>query len=104
MKVTAILNPLSGKKRALETRSVAEQLAEESGVELQVRVIEGPGHGTELARAAVQAGQERVISIGGDGTLNAIAAGLIGSEVGLGVVAMGSGNGYARSLKLPLVP
>ena len=104
MKVTVILNPLSGKKRAPETRYTAERLAAELGITIDVRTIEGPGHGTELARGAVEAGHDRVVSIGGDGTLNAVAAGLIGTDTALGVVAMGSGNGYARSLKLPLRP
>ncbi len=104
MKVTAIINPLSGKKRAPEARAVAERLARELGHELHVRMIEGPGHGTDLARQAVNDGHDRVLSIGGDGTLNAVAAGLVGSNTALGVVAMGSGNGYARSLKLPLRP
>jgi diacylglycerol kinase (ATP) len=45
-----------------------------------------------------------VISVGGDGTLNAIATGLIGSKMPLGMVPMGSGNGYVRSLGLPLDP
>ncbi len=45
-----------------------------------------------------------MISVGGDGTLNAIGGGLVGTKVPLGIVAMGSGNGYARSQKLPLRP
>jgi diacylglycerol kinase family enzyme len=79
-------------------------MAQELGVELTVRVIDGVGHGTELAREAVTSGADRVISVGGDGTLNAIGGGLVGTKVPLGIVAMGSGNGYARSQKLPLRP
>lgn len=104
MNVTLILNPRSGKRKALSVLSVARGLAGELGHHLTERVIEGPGHGTELARAAVLEGAERVICVGGDGTLNAVAAGLVGTPVGLGIVAMGSGNGYARSLQLPLKP
>lgn len=104
MKATLILNPRSGKKRALSVRETARMLAKELGVDLTEKVIEGPGHGTRLAQEAADAGQQRVISVGGDGTLNAIAAGLVGSNVALGIVAMGSGNGYARSQKLPLKP
>lgn len=104
MNVTLILNPRSGKRKALSVLSVARGLAGELGHRLTERVIEGPGHGTELARAAVLEGAERVICVGGDGTLNAVAAGLVGTPVGLGIVAMGSGNGYARSLQLPLKP
>lgn len=104
MNITLILNPRSGKRKALTVLEAARGLAESLGHRLTERVIEGPGHGTELARAAVQEGAERVICVGGDGTLNAVAAGLVGSSVGLGIVAMGSGNGYARSLQLPLKP
>lgn len=104
MKATLILNPRSGKRRALSVRELADHIAREHGVELIQRVIEAPGHGTELAKEAVAAGQDRVISVGGDGTLNAIAAGLVGTTVPLGIVAMGSGNGYARSQQLPLDP
>lgn len=104
MRATLILNPRSGKKRALSVRETARTLAKEFDVDLTEKVIEGPGHGTRLAQEAAAAGQQRVISVGGDGTLNAIAAGLVGSDVALGIVAMGSGNGYARSQKLPLRP
>ena len=104
MKATLILNPRSGKRRAMSVLAAAGRLAQKHGIELTEKVIEGPGHGSELAKEAVAAMQDRVISVGGDGTLNAIAAGLVGTAVPLGVVAMGSGNGYARSQKLPLKP
>lgn len=104
MKAMLVMNPRSGKKQALSVRALAERIARELDVVLDIRTIEGPGHGTVLAKEAVAKGYQRVISIGGDGTNNAIAAGLIGTEVALGIVAMGSGNGYARSIGLPLKP
>lgn len=102
MRATIIYNPRSGKKHAPRIKTIAAGMAQELGTELQLREIEGPGHGRELALKAVRSGSERVISVGGDGTNNAIAQGLIGSHIPMGVVAMGSGNGYARSLGLPL--
>lgn len=104
MRATLILNPRSGKKRALGVREIAGRVAQELGVDLTEKVIDGPGDGTRFAQEAVAAGQDRVISVGGDGTLNAIAAGLVGERTSLGIVPMGSGNGYARSQKLPLDP
>jgi YegS/Rv2252/BmrU family lipid kinase len=102
MKAAIIINPFAGKRRhAPRVRRLAERLAADLGVALSVKMIEGPGHGSELARAAVSAGAERVLCAGGDGTLNAVATGLIGTRVPLGVVPMGSGNGYSRSLGLP---
>lgn len=102
MRATLIMNPRSGKRRALAVAEEARRIAAKQGVTLTERVITKPGHGTEFARAAVSAGEDRVIAVGGDGTLNAIAAGLVGSHTPMGIVAMGSGNGYARSLGLPL--
>ncbi len=104
MKATLIYNPRSGKKRAPLILEVAPRIAAELDVELDIQAIEGPGHGTLLAEQAVAQGAQRIISVGGDGTNNAIAQGMMGSDVALGVVAMGSGNGYARSLRLPLDP
>jgi diacylglycerol kinase (ATP) len=102
MKASIIINPFAGKRRhAPRVRRLAEKLAADLGVSLSVKMIEGPGHGSELARAAVGAGAERVLCAGGDGTLNAVATGLIGTRIPLGVVPMGSGNGYSRSLGLP---
>jgi len=104
MKVTIILNPSSGKQRASTLRANAEALARAQHVALTVRVIEGPGDGKRFAQEAVTEGADRVIGVGGDGTLNAIAGGLVGTPVPLGIVPMGSGNGYARSLKVPRDP
>ncbi|MEZ4759055.1 MAG: acylglycerol kinase family protein [Flavobacteriales bacterium] len=58
-------------------------------------------HGTEPTVAGN--GADRVLCAGGDGTLNAVACGLLGSDVPLGIVPEGSGNGYS-SLGLPQEP
>lgn len=102
MKMALIINPFAGRRRsAPRVRRLAEKMAADRGVALTVEMIQGPGHGRELACQAVSAGAERVLCVGGDGTLNAVAAGLIGTGVPLGVVPAGSGNGYAHSLGLP---
>ncbi|MBL7982326.1 MAG: diacylglycerol kinase family lipid kinase [Flavobacteriales bacterium] len=104
MKAMVIYNPRSGKKQAPRIGAIAARMEKALNIQLDVRAIEGPGHGTELAKEAVANGYDRVISVGGDGTNNAIAQGLLGSQVPMGIVAMGSGNGYARSIGLPLEP
>ena len=102
MKVRAILNPRAGVSRD-EARRAAER-GHPRWNDFDLSVTEGPGHATELARAAAASGAELVISVGGDGTANEVARGLIGSASALGIVPAGSGNGLARALRIPLRP
>jgi YegS/Rv2252/BmrU family lipid kinase len=102
VRVRAILNPRAGVSRD-EARRAAES-GHPRWDDFDLAVTEGPGHATELARAAVGAGAELVISVGGDGTANEVARGLLGSATALGIVPMGSGTGLARALRLPLRP
>lgn len=104
MKAVSVINPRSGKGKAGSMRKPVEQLARQLGADLHVHLVQHPGDGTRFAQQAVAQGAHRVITIGGDGTLNAVAAGLVGTGVPLGIVPMGSGNGYARSLGLPRDP
>lgn len=60
------------------------------------------GHGRELAAEAVTQGIPNVISVGGDGTMNEIASSLLHTNTRLGIIPMGSGNGLARHLTIPL--
>jgi len=62
------------------------------------------GHATELAADAVKRGVNRVLTIGGDGTINEAAQSLRRSGTSLGIVPIGSGNGLARHLSIPLNP
>jgi diacylglycerol kinase (ATP) len=102
LKVRAILNPRAGvaAKRAL----AAVRRGRPSWTDLTVAVTTGPGDARTLAVEAAQAGAELVLSVGGDGTANEAAQGLLGSPTALGIVPVGSGNGLARCLRIPLDP
>jgi YegS/Rv2252/BmrU family lipid kinase len=102
VRIRAILNPRAGlaAQRALE----ALRTDRASWPAIEVCLTEGPGDARRLARSAADDGVEVVLAVGGDGTANETAWGLLGSETALGIVPMGSGNGLARTIGLPLVP
>lgn len=56
----------------------------------------------ETLREAMEAGAQRILVGGGDGTLSLAASVLAGTDTVLGVIPLGTGNDFARSLGLPL--
>jgi diacylglycerol kinase (ATP) len=54
-----------------------------------------------VLREALEGGVRRVLLGGGDGTLHAMLPHLLGREVTLGVLPLGTGNDFARSLGIP---
>ncbi len=69
---------------------------------VEARAVDAPEQLPLLVRAAVRGGAGRVVVGGGDGTLSAAANELWQHDVVLGVLPLGTGNDFARSLDLPL--
>lgn len=61
-----------------------------------------PLEAKEFAKKAIEQNASRIIAIGGDGTVNEIGSVLTATTTPLGIIPMGSGNGLARHLQLPL--
>ncbi len=99
-----IVNPRSGKKnKADEIKNrIKEHFHHQTSHHYRMIFTEGPGHGRVIARDSVSEGIDYVVSVGGDGTMNEVAGGLVNSETIFGVIPTGSGNGFARSLGIPL--
>lgn len=103
MKIHFIFNPYSGSlRRNANVLPLLRDFVGRRQLDAELRVTEGPGHATVLAREAVAAGCDRVVAVGGDGTMNEIAQALVHSPTALALVPCGSGNGMARHLGLPL--
>jgi YegS/Rv2252/BmrU family lipid kinase len=102
MKIRFILNPFSGRNRRRPWLApYIREFIGKSHLDASLVVTTHPGHATELARAALVDGCDRVIAVGGDGTMNEVAQALLKSRVALGLVPCGSGNGLALHLGLP---
>ena len=100
MSIYFVMNPKSGTTTTAQKNKVKLLVSKLPNV--QFLFTEYAGHATEIAQKAVIEGIEKVIAIGGDGTVNEVARGLMGSETTLGIIPIGSGNGLARHLQIPL--
>lgn len=103
-----IINPIAGHgthgRRLAEHISLARETLARAGIEVDIEATGGPGDAHRLAAEAVQRGVGLVIAWGGDGTINEVGSALLSTNVPLGIVPAGSGNGLARDLGLPLDP
>jgi YegS/Rv2252/BmrU family lipid kinase len=102
LRIHAIWNPRAG----VAARHVLDALPHERPFwkDVTVRTTTGPGDAQAFAAQAAAEGAGLVLAMGGDGTANEVARGLLGRDVTLGLVPVGSGNGLARALRLPLDP
>jgi diacylglycerol kinase (ATP) len=96
-----IANPRAGHGRGERSIRGLRDAIRRRGYDCTPVPTERPGHATELARRAAEAGEPRLIVMGGDGTISEVVNGLVGSETELGIVPMGTGNDVARSLRIP---
>lgn len=97
-----IVNPIAGSVARHDAAGYARQEAELMGYDVTVCETEYAGHATELAQQAVRDNYYSVVACGGDGTVNEVARGVCGSRVVMGIIPLGSGNGLARHLGIPL--
>ena len=103
LRTTFILNPVSGRTAMRPgRREKVEQFIARHQLDARLEITQLRGHATELARAAIAAGSQLVVSVGGDGTMNEVAAGVVGRDVLYGMLPTGSGNGLGRDLGLPM--
>lgn len=101
-KLLFIINKFSGTgyRDSIEGRIIDACAAHRS--ECTIEFTRQPGHATELAKKAVAENFDMAFAVGGDGTVNEVAQGLVGSDVAMGILPKGSGNGLARHLGVPM--
>ena len=122
-----VANPCAGAGEVEREWPRIERLLRAKLPELDYAFTEGPGHATLLAREALRAGWEMVLSVGGDGTLNEVVNGFwepmdgedqfrldeqswivrrqelpapIAPEAALGMIPMGTGGDFRRTVGL----
>jgi len=72
------------------------------GLQAQVMLARSGADIIEMAREAARAHPHIIAAGGGDGTISAVASVLVGTEIALGVLPLGTLNHFAKDLHIPL--
>ncbi|HLZ30330.1 MAG TPA: diacylglycerol kinase family protein [Chloroflexota bacterium] len=105
MRSLVVLNPVAGNGGGPRAwQRVTPALSAAGIADWECVTSAGIGHARELARAAAQAGCERVVAVGGDGTVCEVANGVARTQTAVAIVPTGTGNDGSRNLGIPNEP
>lgn len=105
-----IVNPRAGSGKTMYEWLPAERKLKRLGIPCDIALTDHKRHATALAQQAAAEGYRRIIAVGGDGSLHEVfngicrwcaATGVPTEEFLIGVVPIGSGNDWIRSLGIP---
>jgi diacylglycerol kinase (ATP) len=105
-KVVLIYNPASGQHfnhRAPHIEGALDVLRG-AGIEADAIETTAPGTAFKPVLQALQNGCDAILACGGDGTVHEILQSIVGTDVALGVLPLGTANALASDLGLPLSP
>lgn len=105
-----IVNPRAGSGKTMSEWVPAERKLQNLGIPFVTAMTDHKCHATELAGKAAAAGYRHIVAVGGDGSLHEVINGIASwcersgvstSEFYLGVMPIGSGNDWIKSLGVP---
>jgi diacylglycerol kinase (ATP) len=102
--VLVLINPKSGMGGPYRFISAIEKVWDIPEHDVSFQFSQSAADGAGKARRAIERGTDTILVVGGDGMVNSIGCELVGSNVRLGVLPAGSGNGFARHFQIPLGP
>jgi YegS/Rv2252/BmrU family lipid kinase len=100
-RVLLIVNPAS--RRGNRIRKKALKAFSDAGVDCDLMRTEAPGHAAVIAKAHAHK-YDAVFTLGGDGTVMEVLSALAHQGPPVGILAGGTANVVARTLRIPLNP
>lgn len=102
-KLLLIINPRAGAGCSATTYiQQFKQHIDSNSFDFTVSVTSYPGHAYELSKQAIADKYSIIAVTGGDGSIHEAGKAIINTNAALAVIPCGSGNGFARNLRIPL--
>jgi diacylglycerol kinase (ATP) len=103
-KIIYLINPISGTRGKLSLQDLINRETREKGIGFSILPTNAEGNYSFLIPLIDKEQVTDIVICGGDGTVNAVATSLMGKEVRIGIIPMGSGNGLAFAAGIPKNP
>ena len=103
MRCLFVVNARSGPRRKVDVVTMISEHCERSSIPFEVHSCEQKDDLDALVAHASRERYDVMFAVGGDGTVHEVAKRLINTEIALGVIPTGSGNGFARHVGMPLL-
>ena len=100
--IAVVLNASSGHGAAQKVATRLEEIFRAAGREAHTTLARTGAELRTAIRDAVSEGCDTLVAGGGDGTINTAAAAVLGREITLGVLPLGTLNHFAKDLGIPL--
>ncbi|SDL08439.1 lipid kinase, YegS/Rv2252/BmrU family [Catalinimonas alkaloidigena] len=100
-RVILVLNPISGDTEKEACIAQIKTFAQQHWSDYHIYTTSGDGDEEALRQLIEERQPDMVVAVGGDGTVNMVGTLLVGKEVTLGIIPMGSGNGLSKDLGIP---
>lgn len=100
-KIHFIINPISGGINKKRIPALIEKHIDKNLFDTQIFYTQGQESSHHIAAASAM-DADIVVAVGGDGTVNIVAQYLVNTNKIFGIIPMGSGNGLAKELNIPL--
>ncbi|MES2618652.1 MAG: diacylglycerol kinase family protein [Bacteroidota bacterium] len=101
-KVVVIYNPFSGRRKVKALPALVHSILTDNLYQTMVWPTERASDVILLTERAIREKADIIIAAGGDGTINQVASCLVNTNIALGIIPLGSGNGFARHFNIPL--
>lgn len=99
-KIKYIVNPVAGDGSSKETIKVIHDRMIKTNIEYSISISGYKGEIELIARQAAQENYTDVVAVGGDGSVLEAFNGIYDMDIALGIIPCGTGNDFARVLKI----
>jgi diacylglycerol kinase (ATP) len=103
-KIIYLINPISGTRGKSSLLDLITGQTRQAGIEFRIQPTHADGDYSFLIPVIEREMVTDIVVCGGDGTVSAVAAALTQTNIRIGIIPMGSGNGLAFAAGIPKDP